>query len=254
MIVVNIATYPPRLRSLLDTIERLSNQVDRINVVLNEYQNPPDDLKKFDNVQPLIPDHDTKDTGKFFPDVSEAAWVFLCDDDIVYPDSYVRDSLREMAAISQPNFIGGYHGSIYRGPRLKKWSVSGLRRYFKERRRPVGELRDVIKIERACASPIVVDQLGTGVMVLKPDQMPPYDYVKTAQKFVDVRMARWCFERRILQICLPHEEGYMWGVDHEETIYRDFTKAHFPNVLAEICEFALKNPRAGRTVEAIRKE
>jgi hypothetical protein len=67
-------------------------------------------------------------------------------------------------------------------------------------------------------------------------------------------MAKWCFERNILQICLPHREGYMWGVDHEETIYRDFTKAHYPSVLAEICEFAMKNRRAGRTAKAFRKE
>lgn len=246
MIVANLATYPPRLGSLMKTIERLCPQVDRINVVLNQYQEVPLAIQKNAKICAMIPEEDTKDTGKFLPDVSDASWVFLCDDDIHYPNTYVVDSIKTMTAIDEPNFVGGYHGSIYRSARLRKWSVGGLRRYLKERRRPLGAVRDRIGIHQECPLPVVVDQLGTGVMVLRAHQMPPFDYVKSAQKYIDVRMARWCFENDIVQVCLPRPRGYMSGIEHPETIYRDFTEAHHPHVTAEICQFAFRNARVGK--------
>jgi hypothetical protein len=36
--------------------------------------------------------------------------------------------------------------------------------------------------------------------------MPPYDYMKDAQAFVDVRFARWCFEKGIHQAAAPRGE------------------------------------------------
>lgn len=245
MIVANIATYPPRLSSLVKTIERLLPQVDLLNVVMNQYQKVPPDIARNRKVRAVIPEHDTKDTGKFLPDVSEASWVFLCDDDIIYPNTYVMDSIRAMIGIDEPNFVGGYHGSIYRGAKFRKWSVGGLRRYVKERRRPLGAVRDRIGIHQECPLPVLVDQVGTGVMVLRPHQMPPFAYVKSAQKYIDVRMAKWCFENDILQVCLPRPEGYMAGVEHPETIYRGFTEAHHAHVTDEIREFAFRNARVG---------
>lgn len=254
MIICNIATYPPRLESLLRTLDLLAPQFDRINLVLNEYESIPEGISGYNGVMPIIPVADTKDAGKFLPDVSQASWVFLCDDDLIYPKTYVSDSLREMEALDERNVVGGYHGSVYRRARLKKRSIGAVRHYFRERSCPIGELRDTMRFDRLCTLPVVVDQLGTGVMVLKPELMPPFSYMETAQRFVDVRMARWCFENDILQVFLPHPHDYIGIVDYDETIYRDFTLAHHPHVVAEIAEFALRNGRVGKPANSLRKD
>jgi len=60
MITANLATYPPRREALEKVVAAISPQVDRLNVVLNEYDAVPAELQKYPNVVPLIPETDLK--------------------------------------------------------------------------------------------------------------------------------------------------------------------------------------------------
>jgi hypothetical protein len=116
MIVANLATYPPRRLHLIAVVGTIAPQVDRFNVVLNEYEELIPELNSFGNVRQVLPPEDLKDAGKFLPDTTGASHVFLVDDDLIYPSDFVAHTLASLAALPPGRFMGGYHGSIYQKP------------------------------------------------------------------------------------------------------------------------------------------
>ncbi|MBL3585347.1 hypothetical protein JMM61_08170 [Rhodovulum sulfidophilum] len=246
MIVGTMATYPPRQRSMLAAVARIAPQLDVLNVVLNEYASVPPELLSFGNVNAIRPEEDTKDTGKFLPDHRGADWVFLLDDDIVYPETYVKDSVALMQALGPGRLVGSYYGVVYRKPKLRQKTLSGLNRYRKELFRRRGKVRNSLVVDAGLQQAIVVDELGTGVMISRPEYLPDFESVRSAQKFIDVRMARLCFEKGITQVCLPRPAGYLGLVEHDETINTSFTIKRHAAVTREIQEYALRNPLAGQ--------
>lgn len=120
MIVGNLATFPGRSGTIAAVVESLAGQLDRLNVILNEFESIPDVLADNETVHCIIPEQDTKDTGKFLPDCSGADFVFLADDDILYPPDYVEVTLKHLAGIQEEKFVAGYHDSIFRHPSLAR--------------------------------------------------------------------------------------------------------------------------------------
>ncbi|MDA1155039.1 MAG: hypothetical protein O2873_09865 [Proteobacteria bacterium] len=96
--------------------------------------------------------------------------------------------------------------------------------------------------------------MATNAAIMRGKDVPPYDYMKTSQKFVDVRLAKWCFERGIPRICLPRSNGWLGsssevlGIAYDETIHKGFTRTHPTHVADEIYEFAFKTPNIGKLV------
>jgi len=249
MIVANMATYPPRESALIDVLDSIAHQVDRLNLVLNQYTDVPDYIKSYPTVRPIIPDEDTKDVGKFYPDVKGAEYVVLIDDDIIYPSKYVERTLDIMDKIFLERFLGGYYASIYYRPQFAL-NLKILRRYLRAGRDQIAGFRHAFHSSAEVKTPLVVDQIGTGTAVLRTIDMPPYEYMRDSQKFVDVRLARWCFEQGITPVCLPRPQGWFpEGVGFNETIYRGFTKKNPPHVAREIWSYAFKNPNRGKVVE-----
>ena len=254
MIVANLATYPPRAAFLPTVLARIAPQVDVLNLVLNEYSQVPGWIAQHDSVVPVIPDHDTKDAGKFFPDISGAEHVFFIDDDILYPEDFVARSLERMAALGEGRFLGGYHCSIYRPPPLAL-SVRSLKsrlRYMVSPNRIAG-FRTFYHFGVAHDRPIYVDQVATNAALMRARDVPPYSYMRSSRKFVDVRLARWCFEQGIARVSLPRAAGWLQlsnaaGVVFEETIAESFTNRHHDHVAREIRSYAFRDPRVGATL------
>lgn len=252
MIFANLATYPPRAEFLPSVIDAVSPQVDRLNIVLNEYKEVPEFLLSYKNVNAIIPDHDTKDAGKFYPDCSGAEYVFLIDDDVVYPVDFMVLSLDRMRSLGAGRYVGGYHCSIYQRPALLPLSVKSIKANIRFWGWPnrIARFRKFFTFGDSVQSPIYVDQVATNAAVMKAREMPPYDFMKTSQKFVDVRLARWCFEQDIKRVNLPREKSWLRqcdseGVIFEETISEDFTQKHHKHVAHEIRSFAFKDGRVG---------
>lgn len=252
MITANLATYPPRAKFLPKVVDAVATQVDQLNVVLNEYDTIPEFLAGYPNVNAIIPDHDTKDAGKFYPDCSRAEYVFLIDDDVVYPVDFVTKSLDRMRSLGPERYVGGYHCSIYQRPALRPLSVKSVKANIRFLGWPsrIARFRKVFTFGHTTSNPIFVDQVATNAAVMRVREMPPYEFMKTSQKFVDVRLARWCFEQGIMRVNLPREKSWLRqcdseGVIFEETIFEDFTQKHHEHVAQEIRSFAFKDDRVG---------
>ena len=264
MIVANIATYPPRRDSLAKVVNAIAPQVDQVNVVLNQYEGIPDEISQIEKVNPIIPPEDTKDVGKFYPDISGAKYVMMFDDDILYPADYVEKTVSRFEALGDHPIIGSYHGSIYRRPvfskrgdrkKAGKASFGLLGRLIeyplelRSYRTRLADFRDVCIFYRGQDAPIIVDQIASGVAILKAADFPPYSYMAGSQKFVDVRLARWAFERGLTGVTLPREKDWLRPIRYEETIFNDFTEKNPEHVNAEIEVFAGHVPRAGEVLK-----
>jgi len=238
MIIANMATYPKRVSSLSLVIERLLPQVDILNIVLNEYQSIPLECRR-EKVMPIIVGDDLKDTGKFYPESSKAKYVFLVDDDILYPVDYVEKTIARYENLKYESCMASYYGSIYMRPSLYDY----LRRPFLslEFRKHLVKFRKVYHYKDKLRDEVVVDQLGSGVAILRGKDMPPYEYMKNAKRFCDVRLAKWCYEMKIIKVCLPRECGWLDDVSYDETIFRGFTKKSNCEVNKEILSYAYKN-------------
>ncbi len=247
MIVANLATYPPRRDGLLRVTAAIAPQVDRLNIVLNEYDAPLHELAAYPNVHQIVPPSDTKDTGKFLPDVADAEFVFLIDDDLVFPADFVETSLQRFRALGRGRFVAGYHSSLYYRPKLNLRDSRAFRRWLQGLDpRMIAEFRRTQKMREDIEQPVVVDQVATNAALLRAADLPPFDYMRTSQRFVDVRLARWCFEHKIVPVALPRAANWIGTVRYDETIYRGFTKTNPLGVAREIRTYAFKVPGRGK--------
>ena len=240
MIVANLATYPARRANLPDVLGSIAPQVDRINVVLNEYTHVPPEICGFANVNGIIPDEDYKDVGKFYPDVGPAAFVFLIDDDIIYPPDYVAYSLKNLRASGAGRCAAGYYSSIYRRPHISL-SRHVVKIYLGLAGSRLIAFRRLIHFLEACEAPMRVDQIGTGTAVLRAADYPPFAYMRGSERFVDVRFARWCHEQGISLFSLPRRKNWFRIIPTETSLYDSFTYESPRHVLKEIKAFAFKN-------------
>jgi len=221
MIIANMASFPAREKILPDIIERLIPQVDCINLCLNEFKSIPKELAKWSKLNPVIPDMDYKDVGKFVTPISPKDYAVLVDDDIIYPDDYVNKLKEYYDKYEYLNVVVGCHGTIY--PDLYDGSVTA---------------RKVFSFRMALDRPRVVNQLGTGTVLLKGNQMPPLEYMNGSQKYVDVRFSRFLAEQNISLICIPRDKDWMGEINSGETIFNSFTKKWPSAVIQEVQSIA----------------
>lgn len=236
MIVANLATYPPRRDGMLDVVRAIAPQVDRLNVVLNEYDVIPAELASIDRVVPVIPEENTMDVGKFYVQPAAEDLVMYVDDDIYPRADFVSRSVERFCALGPGKWLGGYHGSLYQRPSLRKPLA-----FLKYSHRRIANYRRVWATDHGLARAIVVDQIATNSAIIRGEDAPPYDFMRDSRKFVDVRLARWCHERGITPVCLPREAGWLKiGRYGAESIHNSFTSRHHGHVAEEIWSYAFK--------------
>lgn len=232
MIRAHMATYPQRRETLEQSVASIASQVDRVFLVLNEFSEVPPEIAAIGNVEPIIPEEDLKDLGKFLPVPKEDDIVFLTDDDLIYPPDYVSSTLAAAEGIGLGNAVFGYHGSIYTDV---------------EARGALG--RRVFGFRQNVLATTCVEQLGTGVVVALGRNIAPFSFMRGSQKFVDVRYAKWLLARGVDSWCLAHRKGFLGEISLSdgpaETIYANFTRNSPAHVIAEILEFAGKNAKVG---------
>ena len=248
MIVGNMATYPARASVLQASVLSIIDQVDVLNVILNEYTTEPGWLRDYPRASAIIPSADTKDTGKFWCAApSPNDWLFTLDDDIIYPPDYVTRTLDQMVSLDLGDFVGGYHGSIYRRPRLLP-SNPRLRRLLLADPNYIVSARDDYCYWEAHERATIVEQIGTGTSVMRARHAPPYSAVGTAQRFIDVRFARWCHQQGVSIVCLARPAGWLReaGPMTGDSIFRSFTLERPAHVADEIRRFAHRVPNAGQ--------
>ncbi|MBD3679359.1 MAG: hypothetical protein HUJ27_13305 [Rhodobacteraceae bacterium] len=251
MIVANLATYPPRRSNLLHVVQALAPQVDRLNVILNEFDSELPELDAFETVRQILPNYDTKDVGKFYPNVSDADFVLLVDDDLLYPDDYVAKTIERFEALGKGRYLAGYHASLYQLPAVSV-SPKKMWKWLKFREDRIADHRKVFVFYKGLPKAVVVDQIASGTAIIRGADMPPHEYMQGSQKFVDVRLAKWCFEQGIRPVAMPREAGWIGQVRFEETIYHGFTRQNPAHVAEEIWSFAFKVQGRGATLDGER--
>ena len=236
MIRAHMATYPRRRELLERALRSIAPQVDRVFLVLNEYDAVPDAVAGIANVEPILPDSDLKDVGKFLTSPAADDHVVFVDDDLIYPAGFVAGMIAAAEGIGLDRGVFGYHGSIYTDI---------------EQRGAMG--REVHALYRKLSATTGVDQLATCAMLALGRNVAPFDYMAGSQKFVDVRYARWLHAQGIDSWCLAHPRRFVEEMrvseGKHETIYKSFTVRSPDHVVAEIQEFAGK----GRFVGLVRQ-
>lgn len=243
MIVANLASYPPREASLHRVLRAMAPQVDRLNLVLNEYAEAPAFVRDFANVRVILPRKDLKDTGKFYPTLDPGDTVFLIDDDLRYPDNYVEQTLRLWLWMQALPVVAGYHASTYLPFERTRFRDRGFSRARYRRR--LSRFREVAAFFEAEKAPTLADQLGTGTVVTTGSRMPPFEYMRDSAGFVDVRFARWCFEQGLRPVSLPRPFRWLSQQKVEGSLFEDVTHKHHPHIEQEIASFATRQSDAG---------
>ena len=134
--VVGIATIEDRKESLFETLRSLVNNVDIIMVYQNDYTDedvPARLYKQYDDLDIEIKTQiyfvhgkntygDIGDVGKFYPVFAKSSWMlpksyymFVCDDDLIYPPDYVEKTVESLKFIDNECIVG-YHGKCYFEP------------------------------------------------------------------------------------------------------------------------------------------
>lgn len=217
MIIANMATFPTRKDIVIKVIQSLHKQVDLLNLCLNEFTSIPKEYAKFSKLNPIIPNKDYKDVGKFIhPIVLDASYI-LVDDDIIYPPNYVAHLQYFYEKFKNLNIVVGTHGVIYSD------IYNGS---FKARK--------VFSFRQALDKVRVVNQLGTGTVFLKGYQLPSLSYMEGSQKYVDVRFSKYLYENNISLLCVPREANWQKEITVEDSIFSSFTKKWPSEIIREV--------------------
>lgn len=187
MIYANIASIPERKEFLIKTVKSIYNQVDVINLYLNNYKENPfiNDPK----INVVFGDNSTGDAGKFFFIDKCDGYYFTMDDDLIYPENYVKDTIE--------NYNDGvvtYHGRSFPNFPIRSYYNSANKRHHCMNQ----QLNDDI-----------VQFGGTGVMMFHTSKVKlRYDMFKF-KNMADVFVGVYCRVNKIEIKCLKHKKDFL---------------------------------------------
>lgn len=214
-LIAGVASIAEREASLLDTIESIKGQVDRIHVFLNGYFRRPyflDDPKikvyRSEEIKNM------GDAGKFYH-IPEKCYYFSLDDDIMYPPDYIQDLKAKIDSYQRSKVIS-YHGVYFPNQRVMS--------YYRGNRRPYSCLHSLTK-----DTPVHVG--GTGVMGFHTDTLQVrYEDFHSAN-MADIWIYKLSQEQKVGIICASHKEGWLKlnpRVDEKKTIWAEYNRNDAP--------------------------
>ena len=199
LVSVNIASLSNRKEQLINTIKSLIEQVDIINVCANNYTECPYEHPK---VNYFYSDNVFGDAGKFLFLKDFEGYYFSCDDDIIYPETYIQDTIKEVDRYG----VVSYHGrsflkfpieSYYKSPAIRNRCLSAY------------DTTEPIQIA------------GTGVMAFRTDKFkPPFNIFKQIN-MSDIWVSCYAKEKGINIWGLKHSGDYFKYQEVPDTIYED---------------------------------
>lgn len=152
-----MATYPARKESLLECLRTILPQLDVLYLYANEYElsylvKTTKEIAQICNtckvkiIDPEFGSGDVKDMGKFWALHSVSGYVFLLDDDFLYPPDYVS---KHVFWINRHKKVSTVHGRSLK----KRFPISN---YFSDTKS--------LNWRRVLEEPKIVDIAGTGTV------------------------------------------------------------------------------------------
>ncbi|UYO73877.1 glycosyltransferase family 2 protein [Halomonas qinghailakensis] len=207
----SLATYPPRENCLKDLIDSVFHQVDNFCVYLNRYEKPPkviNDLlfeKDTSNALHYILDYDgqPKASGKFRW-LKKEGYIFILDDDILYPPDYIKNMISWIEKLKRKAFIGvhavNFHEEITNGS-------GDVKSYIKEKFNFSHKVDKLTKVH----------MLGTGTLafhssLIKDFRKELYDqmnYLEGHENANDESLAVLMKQKRIPMYTIPRKERWL---------------------------------------------
>lgn len=199
LITANFATWSARKHTINDAIDSMIGQVDLVRVYYNDYE--PDyraDIKQ-------ITGEDLTDRGKF-SHIDRNEIAFTCDDDILYPHSYVEKTMAKME--KYPGEVVTYHGR----------KLMGVGRDYYGQHKGFHCMHWVLEDE-------IIDVPGTGVMAFNTNDIQPDILSYRQDKMVDLLMALECKKKGVPVRVLSHKSKWIMPLTNERSIYSEMVKS-----------------------------
>ena len=200
MITVHIASLPERVDTLEKTVNSLLPQVDYIFVSLNNYEEIPSFLTGR-CVNPLICDNSLGDAAKFLRTNDYHGYVFVCDDDLIYPDNYVEYMISK---IEEHKGIVSLLGKVYSTRPIKSFKKSYTELY---------RCLDVVDGDHE------VDVCGTGAMAYHSRDINVKVSDFEMRNMADIWMAKLAHEQGVKMFAVDHKEDFVEHVLYPDRIW-----------------------------------
>lgn len=200
---VSLTTMKDREESLKDTIKSLIDQVDIINVYLHGYDEIPDFLEH----GKICVSHgkDRGDLDKFHTIQNVRGWHFIVDDDLVFPETYIEDTIKFIQD-HDIEAVYSYHGVIpYALP---------IASYYQD--------RYVFPCLDSVEKMIEVKIVSTGVLAYYSSEPINFKYENFTPNMSDIFFNIYLSEIGKKKYVIPHKAGYIKHTDKinmEDTIY-----------------------------------
>lgn len=211
-VIVGLSSVPQREQALQRTLQSLVYQADEIHVYLDGYPHEPGFLSAL-TPAPIVhrskPGEALRDLGKFkaLQSLTQAAYVFTVDDDIVYPPDYVATLIRKVDSY-QRKAIVGLHGVLI--PEQPTGYFTGYRKVFHYRR--------ALECDKA------VNLLGTGALAFHSSVFELQGFCPSHPGMADIDFAVACKQLRIPLVCVARHDGWLQDIAPAagHTLYDEF--------------------------------
>ena len=208
--IVGIATLPDRVDGLLDTLNSISPQVDKIYVWLNGHTEIP----KVPHKNVVFHRSDTNDGAiakirclELFDDTD--FYYFMVDDDIIYPHDYIKHNID----IFTQNSIQSSHAKIFKSFPIQDYAHSDISGYYFGGNIP--------KKDR-------VHLVGTGVCMMESTtaRQIPYNTFLT-NNMLDLWISSWAWTNDLPMYVVPHKNKWLNPnpiINQDNSIWQDTLK------------------------------
>lgn len=208
-VIAFMASFPPRIEKLRESVASLLPQVDRLYVYLNGYQAIPDFLQD-ERIIVEVGGEDLRDNGKIFHMKNACeGYFFTVDDDICYPYDYTAALVRAVERYGRKAIVG-VHGVVLEQP---------LTRYFSPN-------RTVYSFKHALDKDVRVNLLGTGTTALHSSLVRPSLTQFPKSGMADVWLAVLAKKAGINMISVARGSGWLAPIvnpgEQEPTLYDEF--------------------------------
>ena len=217
-VVATMCMQHRRWPKSLKTVESLEGQVNTLYLCLNDFWEIPPELKR-DWIKVLHLGANLGDAARFYLLRNAGpldAHVLSCDDDLIYPKSYVRDFL--IALPEHPDALLTHHGYVAQYPDEGDFKYDKVMRFRHEEKH---------------SKPLTVP--GSGVSFIPKSIFNQLEFTSQVRlNQADIHLACNCLKLGVRVTGLAHAKGYFKEIGDQTGLYHSVTNR--PDWMSKVYE------------------